>query len=32
MADGCFHIAGDGKVIMSRKSFDGIEQSFISNR
>ena len=27
MADGCFHIAGDGKVIMSRKSFDGIEQS-----
>ena len=27
MADGCFHIAGDGKVIMSRKSFDGIEQA-----
>ena len=27
MPDGCFHIAGDGKVIMSRISYDGIEQS-----
>ena len=27
LPDGCFHIAGNGNLIMSRKSFDGIEQA-----